>query len=106
MKLKAKHSQRGIALLVSLFALILVTAIGLALMFSTNGETAINSGFRQSNLAYFAARSGVEEARDRMRYKVASNANGLADYLPDVPVGSVNAGPPVKPGVLYILNPL
>src|SRR5215813_11693450 len=95
MKLQTNHSERGIAMLIVLFALILVSAIGLALMFSTNSETGVNSGFRQSNLSYFSARSGVEELRDRMRVTVASG--GISDILPAVPIGAVG-------GVVYITN--
>src|SRR3954452_1397085 len=93
-----KKSERGIALLVVLFALILVTAIGLGLMFSTNGESGVSYGYRNSNLSFFAARSGVEEVRDRMRITNSSNANGLANFLPTVPIG-------VAGGVLYVTNP-
>jgi len=97
MKPQTKHPEHGIAMLVVLFALILVSAIGLALMFSTNSETGVNSGFRQSNLSYFAARSGVEELRDRMRITVANG--GISDILPTVPIGGAG-------GVVYITNPL
>ena len=85
MRSTTRKSERGIALLVVLFAMILVSVIGLALMFSTNGETGVNSAFRQTNLAYFAARSGVEELRDRIRttsLDPTTGGNGLADLLP------------------------
>ena len=98
MKRQARKSERGIAMMVVLFALILVSVIGLALMFSTNAETGINSGYRQTNLAYFAARSGVEEVRDRIR------PNGdLPALLPTVPIGSV-AGTAPTAGVVYVTN--
>src|SRR5205085_9725704 len=97
MKRPTNHSERGIAMLVVLFALILVSAIGLAMMFSMNSETGVNSGFRQSNLSYFAARSGVEEMRDRMRIPVASG--GISDILPAVPIGLAGS-------VVYLTNPL
>jgi hypothetical protein len=77
MKRHKRISERGIALIVVLFALILVTAIGLGLMFSTNGETGVSFGYRNSNLSYFGARSGAEELRDRIRIPNTSNANGL-----------------------------
>jgi len=89
------NSEHGIALMVALFALILVSAVGLALMFSMNGETSIDAGFRQSKLAYFAARSGLEEVRDRIRNN--GGANGLQQLLPTVPIGQAN-------GVLYVIN--
>jgi hypothetical protein len=98
MRIHGPKSERGIALLVVLFALILVTAIGLGLMFSTNGESGVSFGYRNSNLSFFAARSGVEEVRDRMRITNSPNANGLQNFLPTVPIG-------VAAGVLYVTNP-
>ncbi|HWC19213.1 MAG TPA: pilus assembly PilX N-terminal domain-containing protein [Terriglobales bacterium] len=94
-KQASQNSERGMALMVALFALVLVSAVGLALMFSMNGETAIDAGYRQSNLAYFAARSGLEEVRDRIRSTTAPN--GLNGLLPTVPIGQAN-------GVVYIVN--
>src|SRR5690348_10220139 len=106
MKRHRRQSERGIAMLVVLFALVLVSVIGLALMFSTNGETSVSSGFRQTNLSYFAARSGVEELRDRMRNKSTDVAGGLQDYLPQVAIGAAKPSLPLNqvPGVVYITN--
>jgi len=105
MKRQARKSERGIAMLVVLFALILVSVIGLALMFSSNSETGVNSGFRQTNLAYFAARSGVEEVRDRIR----GGGGDLNAWLPQVPIGLPAPALPLPPanqipGVLYVTN--
>ena len=96
-----KKSERGVALLVALFALILIAAVGLGMIFSSNGEMSVNNSFRQNHLAYFAARSGLEEARDRMRYKSTDVTNpvalGISDLLPTNPIGQANS-------VLYINN--
>src|SRR6185312_4540097 len=100
MEHKKIKSERGIALLVVLFALVLVTAIGLALMFSTNGDASLNSGYRQSNLAYFGARSGVEELRDRIRLSGVPAGGVLpanAIVPPAVPIGQPG-------GVVYVTN--
>lgn len=60
--------ERGMALIVVLFALMLLTAIGLGLMYMTTTETGIDSNFRGEQTAYYASKAGLEEARDRMRY--------------------------------------
>ena len=62
------NSQRGVAMFICLFALLLLTAIGMALMYSGDTETSINSNFRSSQAAYYAAKAGVEEGRERLRY--------------------------------------
>src|SRR6185312_17391168 len=87
------HSEHGIALLLVLFALVLVSAIGLAMMFATNSETTVGTGYRQNNLAYFSARAALEEIRDRIRANSPANLT-----LPTVPIGQPN-------GLLYVLKP-
>lgn len=66
MKAQTKKRESGIALFFAVGALLLLTVIGAALIFMTNTDTAINSNYRQEQIAYFAAKAGVEEARARM----------------------------------------
>jgi len=91
---KARNSQGRVALLLCMFALMLVSAIDLGLMFMSDVETNINSNYRSSQQAYYAARAGLEEMRDRMRYGVA---NGITAPT-TMPSSSSTAG------VIYILN--
>ena len=88
------------ALLLALFALLLLSAIGLFMVLASNTETRIDANYSSSLRSYYAARSGVEEVRDRMKTLSTSNTipGGLADLLPQDIAG--NAG-----GVLYVLNP-
>ena len=59
--------ERGIALFVALFALLIVTAVALGMVFQAGTETSINGNYRDDQLAFYAAKAGLEEARDRMR---------------------------------------
>jgi len=43
--------QRGIALLIVCFSLLLLSVIGLGMMYSTNMETTINSNYRDKQVA-------------------------------------------------------
>ena len=88
------------ALLLALFALLLLSAIGLFMVLASNTETRIDANYSNSLRSYYAARSGVEEVRDRMKTLSTSTATpgGLADLLPQDIAG--NQG-----GVLYVLNP-
>ena len=88
-------NQRGVALLLAIFALLIITSLALSAMFSTGTENAINSNFRDEQSAYYAAKAGVEEARDRMRPSAGAT---ISSKLPTVIPGSTN-------GALYILNP-
>lgn len=94
------RNERGMALLLALFALLLLSAIGLCMVLASSTETRIDANYSSSLRAYYAARSGLEEVRDRMKYPYdpASSPTGLADKLPQNIAGNAN-------GVLYVLNP-
>ena len=62
-----KSQERGMALLVAMFTLVLLSVIGLGLMYSTNMETIINANYRDKQLAMYGALSGLQEARDRLQ---------------------------------------
>src|SRR5574342_905072 len=62
-----RFQERGMALLVALFTIVLLSVIGLGLMYSTNMETIINANYRDKQLAMYGALSGVQEARDRLQ---------------------------------------
>ena len=61
-----RNGEKGMALIVALLAITVITGIGFALMLSSSTEGLIHGNFRQSGLALYAARAGVEEARGRM----------------------------------------
>ena len=96
----ARREERGIALLLTIFGLLLLTALAAAMMFSSDAETAISVNYRDSQIAGYSASSALEEARDRIHPVFGDLA--LAKYLPtNVPdAGAVNGG-----YVLYIVNP-
>ena len=47
--------ERGMALLVAMFTVVLLSVIGLGLMYSTNMETMINANYRDKQIAFYAA---------------------------------------------------
>ena len=98
-------SQSGAALLLCLFALLLLSSIGIFLYVSTGTETRIAANYGNNLDAYYAAKSGLAEVRDRVNYSSIPSAavpnppaGGLADFLPKDIAG--NSG-----GVLYVVNP-
>jgi YD repeat-containing protein len=90
-----RRNERGIALLLALFALVVVTSIGLGMMFLSDTETAVNANFRDEQTAYYAAKAGLEEARDRMQVGATNSVNAS---LPAALPGNASS-------VLYITNP-
>src|SRR5713101_4512391 len=100
MKNVARNREHGVALFFSIFALLLLTAIAASLIFMTNTETQINSNYRQEQMAYFAAKAGIEEARARMMPSDPNTINLGGVALPTVaPTNSIVSQ------IIYIVNP-
>src|SRR5215831_16896257 len=70
--------ESGIALLASLFALTVLSIIGLAIMTAASTEVLININYKASRAGYFAAEAGTEEAR----YRIGNGAGGNAIVPP------------------------
>lgn len=89
------NGERGVAIFLVIFALLLMAALAMTMMLSTSTETGVNTNYRQEEIAYFAARAGVEEMRDRI-----STAAGVAGPIvpPPAPLGQAGGY------VLYLIN--
>ncbi len=100
---RSRKSERGVALLFSLFALFLLTAIAVGLIYMTSTETTVNANYKSDQALYFAAKAGIEEARNRMMVGNGNNlftcTNGPNSCLvpPAMPGTSPN-------GLLYVLG--
>jgi len=92
--------EQGFSLIVAMLALMLLSAVAVGMMFMASTETAVSSNFKAEETAYFAARAGVEEVRDRMLPSPPSptGAFSINGSLPAFMPGSGN------PWALYILN--
>jgi hypothetical protein len=111
-RLVNRRDEKGIALLLSILALMLLSAIAVTMMYMSSTERAIGANFKAEETEYFAARAGLEEIRDRMIPGVANySLNGLVAnqgcpgnpaspncYLPAALPGPANGG------VVYILQ--
>ena len=90
-----RRNERGIALLLCILSLMVLTGIAIGMMYMTDSETMINANYRSSQQAYFSALSGLQSVRERM-----TPAN-LAPHL--------IVGPGLTPGnplsVVYVINP-
>jgi Tfp pilus assembly protein PilX len=92
--LKIRRKQRGVALLIVIFALLLVSGIAIAMLGNANTETAINQNYRETQQAYFAAQGGISEAIDRL--KIGAGTNGITGPTA-LPVSA-------SANVIYIIN--
>jgi len=93
---KSKDSERGIALIVALLMLALMTAALMGMILMSNTETNVSANFRDEQTAFFASKAGIEEVRDRMR---SGATNSLSGAIP------TTALPGAANGVLYVTNP-
>jgi hypothetical protein len=59
-------SEDGIALLIAIFVLLLISVVAIALLVSSGTETALGANYRSSSTVYYAALAGLEEARGRL----------------------------------------
>ncbi|MGH9579734.1 MAG: PilX N-terminal domain-containing pilus assembly protein [Terriglobales bacterium] len=95
MKSNRNRAQRGVALVIALFALLLLSAVAFGLMYMADTETSINTNYRDAQKSYFAAQAGLQEVRERM----VSSATG-----PHLIVGPAGL-PPTAGAVMYVTNP-
>src|SRR5262249_32353182 len=98
-----QQKQRGIALLLSVLALLLLSAVAVGMIYMATTENSIAANFKSEETTYFAARAGIEEIRDRMIPASGTAPYGTAPYninssLPAQLPGSANQG------VIYILQ--
>ncbi len=91
-----KKSQRGVALLISIFAMMIIIAMATTLIMMAGTGTAIDANYKSSMQAFYHAKAGLEEGRGRLWL---GSPNAFQNFV--VPVGSTLA-----PGqVRYVLNP-
>src|SRR5713226_8856772 len=62
-----RPAEAGIALLISIFVLLLISVVAIALIVSSGTESALAGNYRSSTGVYYAAMAGLEEVRARLR---------------------------------------
>jgi hypothetical protein len=100
-----RKGERGIALLISIFVLLLISVVAIALIISSGTESSLAGNYRSSTGVYYAALSGIEEARGRLAIadpkSLKANIWGPPSNSTLFPV----SGPLPIGTVGYILNP-
>jgi len=88
-----RRRDAGIALFAVMFALLLLSVIGLGMMYSANTETAINTNYKDAQVALYAAVAGLQEVRDRIQ-------PATLNIIPPTALPSLSAA-----NVVYLINP-
>jgi hypothetical protein len=95
---RTRRQEAGIALLISIFVLLLISVVAIALVVSSGTESSLAGNYRSATGVYYAALSGLEEARGRLLTKNPNSFKSTAPAnftLSPLPIGYVN----------YVLNP-
>ena len=92
-----KNREAGVALLLAMITLLLITGVAVAMVVASGMESSLNGNYRSSSSAYYAALAGLEEGRGRLlpnnnNIVVTNGATNLQGFMP---VGTVT----------YIVNP-
>jgi Tfp pilus assembly protein PilX len=97
---KIRNHEEGVALIAAILTLLLLSAITAGIIILTNTETNTSSNFKDEQRAFFSAKAGIEEVRDRLRTAATGTLAGTSPVLPTTLPGSATTG------VTYVLNPL
>src|SRR4051812_15097380 len=90
-------SERGVALVLAIFTLMLISVIGTALILMAGTQTAIKTNYKSSMQAFYDAKAGLEEGRSRLWAGNANPLNACVFPVPGLPMPGNN--------VCYIINP-
>jgi Tfp pilus assembly protein PilX len=97
----SRKQEKGVALLISIFVLLIISAVGLAMVFATSTESSLAGNYKLSTTARYAAMAGLEEARGRMLPKSPNYLNDAVtpNFMPATGIALATNQ------VRYILNP-
>ncbi|HXO61983.1 MAG TPA: pilus assembly PilX N-terminal domain-containing protein [Candidatus Acidoferrales bacterium] len=96
----SKNQEAGVALLLSIFVLLAISVVGIAMILASGTESALAGNYRASTSAYYAGMGGLEEGRARL---LSKNPKYFDNF---VPTFMPALGTTLAPGqVRYILNP-
>jgi hypothetical protein len=99
--IRKQRREAGIALLIAIFVLLLISVVAIALVVSSGTESALAGNYRNATAVYYAALGGLEEGRGRLSAKNSNSfANTAPGFLPPAGTPLPNGSP------VYIINPV
>jgi hypothetical protein len=99
--IRKRRSDAGVALLISIFVLLLISIVAIALIVSSGTESALAGNYRSATAVYYAALAGLEEGRGRLLGKnTTSFKNTKPGFMPSTGTTLAMGSP------RYIINPV
>ncbi len=92
-----QQAERGVALVIAIFTLMLISVVATALILMAGTETAMKGNYKSAMHAFYDAKAGLEEGRGRLW---TGNPNSIANCVFPIPGQMM----PMN-RVCYIVNP-
>jgi len=99
--IRKRRPEAGIALLIAIFVLLLISIVAIALIVSSGTESALAGNYRSATGVYYAALAGLEEGRGRLAGKNSNSFKTTAPGFLPPPGTPLAVGSPI-----YIINPV
>lgn len=93
-----RQAERGAALVIAIFTLMLISVVATAMILMADSETALKGNYKSAMQAFYHAKAGLEEARGRLWVKNPDSPGITSCVFPgggSMPIGQV----------CYIVNP-
>src|SRR3954469_11589910 len=101
---RQRNGERGIALIIALFALLLLSAIAMGMMYMADTEMTVNNNYRDAQAAFYASQAGLQEARLRLLNDATGGTPMGVGMAAVTPTAMPTAG--AATSAYYIINPL
>jgi hypothetical protein len=95
-----RQTERGAALVIAIFTLMLISVVATAMILMADSETAMKGNYKSAMQAFYDAKAGLEEGRGRLW---PNNPNSIANCVFPGPGAMMPTNP--APRVCYIVNP-
>ena len=90
-KEKERLNEKGAILVLALMFLMILTALGLAIVFNSQVEHAISNNYSKTVRATFAGQTGIERLKPYLLYDLQRDPNGWSNNILWVPNGTAGA---------------
>src|SRR3981189_3522074 len=99
-RVRKPQKEEGIALLISIFILLLISVVAIALIVASGTESSLAGNYRSATGVYYASLAGLEEARGRLFAKDPNSFKNKAPNMLPPPGTTFDIG-----YASYVLNP-